>query len=318
MKRLFVLLVAFALAGCSQYAGAPTAVAPSVALAPGAEPDVAFGIYVSIRYGLSIFGFQPVNRANDPPFCFLLGVASYNIAVDGNGNLFAPDFLHDQIYVFRGPGMCGPGVKSIVDPYGPPTDAAGPDALHGTFVVVHTTGFTSGSPGGAELCSLSAGCTQPLAGSAEHLVGGVVMANNGDCWESALTKAHKAKIIYFQACSKAGVAASNFANASQGGLDIDDAGNLVAISARDAKLYVYRGCDPACTRIGGPFRLRGAPFYGHLNQTSTRLAVADTRNGLVDIYAYSPKRVRFLYSFGKGLTGSQVVSGIAFNPRSRE
>ena len=318
MRPLFVFLVACALGGCAHDGGAPTPLAPPAALAPAAKPDVAGGIYVSIRYGLSIFGYKPVNRTNDPPICWLLGVASYNIAVDGNGNLFAPDFLHDQIYVFHGPGMCGPGVKSIADPYGPPTDAAGFDALHGTFVVVHATGFASGSPGGAELCSLTTGCTQQLAGSAEHLVGGVAMANNGDCWESALTKANKAKLIYFQGCSKAGVAASHFANASQGGLDIDDSGNLVAISARDAKLYVYQGCDPSCTRLGGPFRLKGAPFYGHLNQTLTRLAVADTRNGLADVYAYSPKRVRFLYSFGKNLNGSQVVSGIAFNPRSKE
>ncbi|HEY2473751.1 MAG TPA: hypothetical protein VGI19_03025 [Candidatus Cybelea sp.] len=318
----FLALFALTLSACAPAPTFSPSAAPNLAIAGSRDAAPAVvnrGIYVSLGYGLTIFGYRGNNRANQLPICALVGVAAVSLAVDNGGNLIAPDPEHDQIYVYRGPQMCGPPWKSVADPYGPPTDASGPDALRATFVVVHATGFKSGAPGGAELCTLSAGCTSSLPGSSERLVGGVVMANNGDCWESAASESGKARLVYFKECKRSGVRAKHFVNASYGGLEIDSRGDLVSISSADAKLYVYRGCDPACSLVGGPFSLKGTPFYGHLNQMSTRFAVANNRAGGVDVYAYHPHDVHFLYRFTNSLKGNMgVVSGVAFNPRSTQ
>lgn len=146
-------------------------------------------------------------------------------------------------------------------------------------------------------------------------VGGVALAANGDCWASAQTVAYNGILIYHRGCAKKGVQAKHFLNRYFGGLDIDQQGHLVSISYGDAKLYVYSGCNPTCSLVGGPLRLRGSPFFGHLNESSTRLAVGSGAPAEVDVYAYSPTHVRFLYSFNKGLAPGSFAAA-AYNPRS--
>ncbi len=63
-------------------------------------------------------------------------------------------------------------------------------------------------------------------------------------------------------------------NTYYGGLDIDKNGNIVAISAFDSNVYVYSGCNPACTLVGGPFPMHGEAVFGHLNKQSMTFALA--------------------------------------------
>jgi hypothetical protein len=107
-------------------------------------------------------------------------------------------------------------------------------------------------------------------------------------------------------------------NAYYGGLDIDKAGNLVSISAFDSELYVYKGCNPACTIVGGPFSLHDEAVFGHLDKKSKHFISGDFALGEADIYRYNPTNVTYSYSFNNGLTSSDVVEGVAFNPRSKE
>ena len=112
-------------------------------------------------------------------------------------------------------------------------------------------------------------------------------------------------MTYFAKCKGAGVAATGYQNTSPGGLDIDSAGNLVAIdtSANNiGALLIYSGCKPACTLVGGPFPLHGETFWGHLNQKSTAFATANYVAGEIDVYQYSTTALTFLYSFSNGLT----------------
>jgi hypothetical protein len=149
-------------------------------------------------------------------------------------------------------------------------------------------------------------------------VAAVAMSKKGDCWASS---AVPTALTYFKDCSATAQSATGYENSDAGGLDIDNNGNLVSISCSEVScstpvLYVYSGCNPKCKKVGGPFPLQGASWYGHLNEDSTRFAAADYEYGQVDVYKYSPTTVTYLYSFNSGLNSD--ISGAAYNPRSKE
>jgi hypothetical protein len=83
-------------------------------------------------------------------------------------------------------------------------------------------------------------------------------------------------------------------------------------------VYVYSGCKPSCTLVGGPYALQGLSVFGHLNHQSMTFAAADFQYGQVDVYQYnSPSSFNYYYSFNNGLSASSLVEGVAFNPRAR-
>jgi hypothetical protein len=242
------------------------------------------------------------------------------VSVDGRGNVIDPDGGSRSIIVFKGPGMCGAQAASTADSYGQPIDAVSDNALKDKIVVANM--FDNGSkPGSVAVCTMKNGCTVHLTNSAIYEMVGVAMDKKGNCWASAYTKLFTPVLIYFARCNGAGVTATGYQNTSPGGLDFDSAGNLVAIdtSANNiGALLVYSGCNPACTHVGGPFALHGEAFWGHLNEKSTAIAMANYTVGEIDVYKYSPTALTFLYSFTNGLTPSFSVKGAAYNPRSKQ
>ena len=85
----------------------------------------------------------------------------------------------------------------------------------------------------------------------------------------------------------------------------------------------HRTATPAPTSklsrpIGGPFTLKGEATFGHLNADSTKFVTGDFQYGQIDVYNYSPAKVRFAYMFNRGFSPSELVEGAAFNPRSTE
>jgi hypothetical protein len=151
-----------------------------------------------------------------------------------------------------------------------------------------------------------------------YMVAGVAMDTSGNCWADANTETGRPSLIYFASCSGAGQVATGFENGDLGGLDIDSAGNLVSISAVDGNVYVYSGCKPACTPVGGPFPLKNVAIFGHLNKQSNELAVAAYVEGGIDVYTYTPAGITYAYSVTDGLEPSLDVEGTAYSPRSPE
>jgi hypothetical protein len=276
------------------------------------------GIYASEVYATDIWGFPQNNSQNRKAMCVVKNVEGANgIAVDAAGDLIDPDGGTDTVIVFKGPQMCGQELKSVADPYGQPSDAASANAVKGTIVIANIFD-TNKTPGSVSRCTLSHGCTTNLTNANMDEVAGVALAKNGDCWASATDPSGKATLTYFKGCQGSGKTATGYRNRYYGGLDIDDSGNLVSLSYEDAKLYVYKGCNPKCTRIGGPFAMKGEATFGHLNAASTKLVTGDFQYGQIDVYSYSPTKIRFAYSFNRGFSPSEVVEGAAFNPRSGE
>ncbi|MBV8345828.1 MAG: hypothetical protein JO190_12665 [Candidatus Eremiobacteraeota bacterium] len=264
--------------------------------------------------GSSILGYLPNNRDNGPPTCSVNGEDYVNdIVVDGGGHLVVPNGGVRSIDFF-GKAMCGAEVGSVEDPFGQPSDAAiaSGNALVKEVVIGHI--IDNSYPGGSiSKCSLTRGCKLDLYNQALSTLAGVA-TKNGDCWGSGANSSGTAVLVYFRHCSGFGRVASGFENAYDGGLDFDGDGNLVSISAFDAKLYVYKGCNPACKLVGGPFTLNGNTVFGHLNEQSTEFIGADFQYGEADVYKYTPTRLTYEYSFDNGLDASDEVEGAAFNP----
>lgn len=276
------------------------------------------GIYVSQFLGTSILAYAHKNAPNNPPTCSVGPVSDPNgIAVDGKGNLIDPDGGSHSVIIFAGPGMCGAQIGTLFDPFGQPTDAASADAVNGVIAVANIYGPSAYSAAGSiAMCTLSGGCTTNLQNPAMYEVAGVAMDNSGNCWADAQNASGFATLTYFAGCSGSGQEATGFTNMFYGGVDIDRNGNLVTLSTFDSKIYVYKGCNPACTLVGGPFPMLNEAVYGHLNKQSMTLCTGDFELGQMDVYYYNPTAVTYWYSFNNALNIYDVPVGCAYNPRS--
>jgi hypothetical protein len=87
----------------------------------------------------------------------------------------------------------------------------------------------------------------------------------------------------------------------------------VSIDAFAGVLYVYHGCNPTCTLVGGPYSLHGASFYGNLNRAGNRLALGDWGKAR---WTSTPTRrgITYKYSFDYGLTRGDLVESGIFSP----
>ncbi len=300
-------------------AAPPHALTVLHALVPDKKKKTTSGIYVSLFGGTDIYGYAADNKANKGPICDVAGVADVNgIAVDGKGNLMDPDGGSGYLMIFKGPGMCGKNIGVIADTYGQPSDASSADAATGTVAVGNIVDKGS-APGSLSICTLKDGCTANLTSSSMYEAGGVAMSNKGDCWVDAKpTSTGGANLIYFKGCTGSGKVATGFKNTYYGDIDIDNKGNLVIIDEMALAVYIYSGCNPACKVVGGPFSLKAESFFGRLNAKNTDYVAVDRTDGVVDVYSYSTKGIKYEYEFSEGLTASLNPEGIAQNPRSKQ
>jgi hypothetical protein len=294
------------------------------------------GIYASDLYGAGSYGqgfvagYSGANKRNKPAACTIIAPSAGSIDVDPAGDLVVPGEFgvsyQPEVNVYQGPGLCGPLIGSLVITTGNRPVAA--RSLHprtGKIVVAEDSVYGSGGPGGLVVCTIAAGCGEPLRRpNVQGGALGVALAKNGDCWMSAEEYEYynppgSATLAYFKHCQGSGKTATGYQNPYFGSLFFDRQGNLGAISAIDGALYVYKGCNPACTLVGGPFALQGISTGAGLNKGGNELAVGDLGNEAVDIYAYTPTSLTYLYSINNGLNFTESsLSGAAFSPASEQ
>jgi hypothetical protein len=276
------------------------------------------GIYVVVWDSsfFALLGYRIKSGHIKTPPCTVKGVSfADSVTVDGQGNLIVPEPNTSSVGVFEGPTMCGPDLGSVYDPYGSPIVVASNNAVTGNIAVAHASG------GIISICKLATlDCNAKLTNPDMSAIAGIAMANNGDCWASAYTTSYGVALFYFRHCSGTGKAATGYQNTNAGGLYIDSEGNLVSMDfggSGPSSVYVYKGCKPRCSLLGGPFFLDGNQIQGSLNKESTTFATvgADTRSQ-VNIYSYSPTKINYLYSFDTYRQGDGL--GVAYNPRSKQ
>ncbi len=301
-----------------------------IAMPPGKATS---GIYVSVSNG-TIEGFSSTGKAL---LCtiHLTVNALDDVAADPNGNLIVPlgqAYSSGSVDVYRGPSMCGTQVGSFSDPYGYPINAVSMNALTGTIAVANEFRVGGSTGGNVAICTLKGGCTQELTGpNIIGAVAGIAMAKNGDCWlsstkwYSAVTRNFyydSAQLTYWKRCRGVGQAVTGYQNEAYGSISIDSHGNLVSLDegnyySRHSQLWVYKGCDPKCTLVGGPFHLRGQyDTFGALNDKNDEYGIAETQHPVVDIYKYNPTSVTYMHSFSDSLPIHEVA-GFAFSPSAK-
>jgi hypothetical protein len=275
------------------------------------------GIYGSEFAGSDVYGYARKDEKDNTFKCSVGGVGSVNdIATDKEGDLIIPDAF-DGVEVYSGPGMCGTLLGTITDSYGQAADAASLDAATGTIVVGNIFDEDD-TPASISVCTLTGGCTANLTNSNIYELAGVAIDKKGDCWGDAVNEEDEATLTYFAGCTGSGEATTGFENSSYGGLDIDKDGNLVSIDLDGDSVYVYSGCNPTCTLVGGPLALHGESVFGHLDKRSGKFIAGDFADGALDVYNYTPKSLTYEYSITSGLSPSLEVEGAAFNPESRQ
>lgn len=282
------------------------------------------GIYVSSYDGTAVYGFPYNNKEGKPATCEInTGTANINaIAVDRKGNLVLPFGSPNVIYIYSGPGMCGSEVGSIVDNYGEPSSASSADATTGV-IAVGMLHLDSVEPGGVVLCTLSGGCGQPLSSSTiAGPGGGVLMSDKGDCWLTSMNPSFtSAELTYWKGCTGSGQVAKGFRNDYYGSITFDAEGNIDSLDfggSGSGKLWVYRGCNPKCKVVGGPYALESNAIFGSTNKRGDTYGATGISTGDVDIYHYSPTGgLKYEYSFSTGFSQSAGPEGFAYNPVTR-
>lgn len=276
------------------------------------------GIYGGVFYNSVTNGYKGMDRKNGAPIC-TVNTDDYvnDIAVDGKGNLIVPAEGARRVILYR--PDCGPELGSLGGTYyiAEPTDAASFNAASGTIIVGNI--FSTSGEGTIAICRLKGGCTTQVTNyAAIYELAGVALAKNGDCWGSASDSFGTATMTYFKHCSGSGEEAKGWRNTYYGGLDIDTQGNIVAVDAFVPQLWIYRGCNPACHVVAGPFPLHGVTVFGHLNRTAKQWVGGDYENGTLDVYKYSSRALTYEYSISNGLNVSDDVEGAAFSPSSKQ
>ena len=157
-------------------------------------------------------------------------------------------------------------------------------------------------------------------------MGSVALAPNGDCWAAgSISRSDRGipALAYFAHCRGRGVLTTGFQNPSVGTVDIDDNGNLVVLSPPFSstrsvgELYIYSGCNPTCSLVGGPFQLQNFIVYGHLDASSKKF-VGAVYDGDLDVYSYSTSGVNYEYSITRGFYQGYGPLSAAFSPSSKE
>jgi hypothetical protein len=270
----------------------------------------------------NVLGYPKNNSGNGPPICTLSTGSNVNgLGVDTKGVLMVPDAF-DGLLLF-GPGMCGAPLGTISDVYGQASDAAALDAQNGTIVVGNITG---GSADGVVTCTLASDTCTPLFSPGQIENAGVAMDKAGNCYVDGLNESDIGTLWLFPGCTGTGQVVSGFSQPFFGGIDIDNQGNLIAISlfnssfTTPSQATVYSGCATGtCTLKGGPFALFGESVFGHLGRQNERFVAGDPEFGQQDIYAYTGHGtgLTYLYSFNNGLSASGLTEAAAYSPSSQ-
>ncbi|MBV9480649.1 MAG: hypothetical protein JO249_07840 [Acidobacteria bacterium] len=280
-------------------------------------------------YGISPAYVYPKNNgANGPAICSISGTGLTGVSSDSKGDLIVPNASNSgsDISVYAPPftaSSCGTLLGTIGTPGGA-QDAAAINAATETIVVGKI-------PAEVDTCTLASLTCTPLS---TPEIGGsamwVAMDKNGNCYADGYSSGSSVDLWVYNGtpsapCTGTGAVASGFSELHPGGIDVDNKGNLVALSyGLPSTVTTYSGCATGtCTVVQPSTSLAGESIYGHIGRRGERWVTADITNSDIEVYSYSHATGvgSMLYQFNNGLTGctgSTPCVAAAYMPSSQK
>jgi len=272
-------------------------------------------IYISSFAGSDVVGFTPTGASS-------CTISTGDVAINGNaadpkGNLILPFGSTRTVSVYK--PKCGAQIGSaIADNDGQPSSASTFNAATGTIAVGNITSTATGV-GSVDVCTVSGGCTTNLtASNITGYGGGVLLDKKGNCYLTSENASFTGSAMtYWAGCKGSGTAVTGWKNTYYGSITLDKKGNIDALDFEGGgtgQLWVYSGCNPACTVVGGPFALHGFAIYGAVNKKGNEYGAVEFETGEVDLYKYTPTSLSYTSSFSSGFSASEEAEGLAFAP----
>lgn len=270
------------------------------------------------------------NSSNGPAMCSNSTGSNVNdVDSDSVGDLIIPNAF-DGVLVYAPPftgSSCGTLLGTITESYGQASSASSINAATGTIVVGNIGG---GTGTGVVTCTLSSLTCTALNSPNMGELAGVAMDKAGNCYADAFDLNGAVGLWVYTGCTGTGTeltSANGFSQSYFGGIDIDNKGNIVAVSLLNSSFSTpstvssYSGCSTGtCTLVSGPTALAGESVFGHLGRQNERWATADITSSAIEVYNYSPKTGvgSMIYSFNNGLTcATNLCETAAYLPASK-
>jgi hypothetical protein len=266
-------------------------------------PGVAKGNVAVAQFGAtSVLWFPKNNRKNQPPTVCQPASSTNGIGVDPEGNLWVPDGRADTTTEYA--PHCGAAKLTIPDPTGEPA-AIGFDSKGNVYIMnLHNT---SGPPT-VGIYNSSGVETGTLTDPSFEVPFGVGTDSHDNVYVSNLTSSNVGNIVEFPGGAMPGTVLG-VSLGLPGSPVFDSKDNLIITDWLALTLDVF-----APPYDGAPTTspIKGSSIWCPLGKSQKRIFCGDADNGSIDVFAYPGGR--YLYSYTGGLSGSELVTGVAPSP----
>lgn len=282
----------------------------AVGSAAGKEP----GLIYSSEFGGNTVGYYRKGTGPNNP---LVGTLSgpfaqpQGMGIDQSGDLYVSNGNDKDVLVYAA-GSTSP-TATLDDPNKFPDDVA--VARDGTAYVANGSGPIGASGNVVVYAPGATTPTQTLNDTNFLHVVGVALDKNQDLFVScnAQQAIGTGTVVEFKAGSSTPVD-THIKLGYAGGIAIDGSGHIVVIDQEGPSLNVYDvGKRNPIARLGLP----GASAYIAFNTTSKVLFVADYSKGEIDVFDYTPSKLKRLDKITNGMSPSSDNMGIAVTPAQR-
>jgi NHL repeat len=310
ISSLFVILSLGALSGCSSSSTLGTPNAPSAGAAAVTRDTGRGLIYASSFGGDTVDYYDKGTGPNNPVAGSLSGSLSnpWGMAVDKSGDLYVANSEDQNVLVYA-KGSTAP-TSTLTDSDKFPCDVAiGSD---GTVYVANGSG-----PIGADgnVVIYKSGATQPTQtlnnGHFFH-VAGVALDKNGDVFVSYNGQADgTGGVVEFHAPKFANTTNMHVKLGYAGGVGFDAKGHLLVIDQEGPTLNVY---NVGKRKPVAKLTLPGSSWFFAFNHDSTKLYVADSQLGEIDVFRYTPTALKQTNKITNGGSPSAGDYGVVDTP----
>lgn len=313
LGSLVVTLSLAAFAGCSRSASPSYVPAAGSVASSGVRtaPDKTAGLIYSSAFGGNSVGYYVKGTGPNNPLAGTLSgpfAAPQGMGVDQSGDLYVSNGNNEDVLVFAA-GSTSP-TGTLDDPNKFPDDVA--IARDGTVYVANGSGPIGAS---GNVVVYAPGATSPTStlndGNFLHVVG-VALDKNENLFVScnAQQASNTGTVVEFKAGSSTPID-THIKLGYAGGIAIDGRGHIAVIDQEVPSLNVY---DNGQSKPIATLELPSASAYIAFNRTSKVLFVADYSKGEIDVFDYSPSKLKRINKITNGITPSNDNMGIAVTP----